>query len=268
MEYSTPLVSVVIPMYNSEKTIENTLKSVAVQTYKNIEVFVIDDGSTDGSASLVEHFARQNLQINIQLLKKQNGGVSTARNAGMKKCKGDYIALLDSDDEWLPNKLEIQIEIFKNNPWIDFLGSTRNDEHFTWFFFKKFSYLTHISSRLLLYKTFLTTPTTLFRRSILDTVGYFDETQKFAEEGNYWIRVCKDNQCVLQNESLVITGGGKPDFGFSGLSSNLKQMELGELKNIRDGLNLKIIGRIEYVFLVLYSLIKYVRRILIVKMRK
>jgi glycosyltransferase involved in cell wall biosynthesis len=268
MQNSSPLVSVVIPMYNSEKTIENTLRSVSTQTYTHIEVIVIDDGSTDSSASLVEQFAVQNPQMDIQLIRKANGGVSTARNAGMKQSKGDFIALLDSDDEWLPKKLEIQIEIFHNNPGIDFLGSTRNGEYFSRFFFKKFFYLTHISSRLLLYKTFLTTPTTLFKRTILDTVGYFDETQKYAEEGNYWIRVCKDNHCVLQNESLVITGGGKPDFGFSGLSSNLKQMELGELKNIRDGLNLKIIGRIEYVFLVLYSLIKYVRRILIVKLRK
>jgi glycosyltransferase involved in cell wall biosynthesis len=268
MNVNKPLVSVVIPMYNSAKTIINTLSSVEQQTYRNFEIIVVDDGSIDGCSRLVEEFAALRPHLSLLLLKKANGGVSTARNAGMKVSKGDYIALLDADDEWLPQKLTVQLAILRDNPEIDFLASTRNNEHVSRFFFKKFDYLTTISSRLLLYKTFLVTPTTIFKRQIIEVTGLFDETQRFAEEGDYWIRVCKDHRCVLQNESLVITGGGKPDFGFSGLSSNLKQMEIGELKNLRAGLRLKIIGKIEFAFLVLYSVLKYFRRILIVKLRK
>lgn len=268
MATNLPLISIVVPMYNSSRTIENTLKSVTDQTFNDYEVIVVDDGSTDDSAALVEAFIRAHPDRAIALIRKPNGGVSTARNAGMRVGKGEFIALLDSDDEWLPNKLEVQMDVLRKNPDIDFLGSTRNNEHFDRFIFKKFGYLTNISARLLCYKTFLITPTTIFKASILSTVGYFDETQKFAEEGNYWIRVCKDNNCVLQNESLVITGGGKPDFGFSGLSSNLKGMEMGELKNLNDAFNLKIVGVLEYGFLISYSLLKYVRRMIIVKLRK
>ena len=120
----------------------------------------------------------------------------------------------------------------------------------------------------MLLKTFLVTPSVIFKKKILDNTGFFDEQQKFAEEGDYWIRICNKNNCYLVNESLVITGGGKPNFGFSGLSSNLWQMEKGELKNMKTALNLKIINIFEYFFLVIYSIAKFIRRLIIVKLRK
>ena len=186
----------------------------------------------------------------------------------MRRAEGDYIALLDSDDEWLPKKIEKQMSIFEKNSDIDLLGTNRNNEHFKIFLGFKFNYLTKISSKLLLLKTFLVTPSVIFKKKILDNTGFFDEQQKFAEEGDYWIRICNKNNCYLVNESLVITGGGKPNFGFSGLSSNLWQMEKGELKNIKTALNLKIINIFEYFFLVIYSLVKFIRRLIIVKLRK
>ncbi|RFM26663.1 glycosyltransferase family 2 protein [Deminuibacter soli] len=262
-----PKVSVVIPMYNSEKTIARTIDSVFKQTYKNWELIIVNDGSVDTSEAIVREIISKNTQFSIQLIVKENGGVSTARNAGMRAATGDYIALLDADDEWLPHKLEMQIKVLTEDSSIDFLGSARNGEKYTRFLWKKFDYLTPISARILLYRTFFVTPTVIFKKKILEEVGFFDETQRYAEEGNYWIRVSKSHHCVLQNESLVITGGGKPHFGFSGLSSNMKGMEKGELKNMRDGLNLGVIGKFEYLFLVTYSLAKYVRRILIVKLR-
>ena len=108
----------------------------------------------------------------------------------------------------------------------------------------------------------------IFKNKILSNIGFFDENQRFAEEGDYWIRICNKNNCYLLNESLVITGGGKPSFGFSGLSSNLWQMEKGELKNMKTALSLKIINLFEYFLLVIYSLLKFVRRLMIVKFRK
>jgi glycosyltransferase involved in cell wall biosynthesis len=263
-----PLVSVVIPMYNASQTIRGTVESVLMQTSKDFEIIIVNDGSKDDSLIVVQDLIEEYKEARITLIDKPNGGVSSARNAGMKRAQGDLIALLDSDDEWLPEKLATQLEVFNNHPEIDFLGTNRNDEHFTRFFFKKFAELTPISSRLLLYKTFFVTPTVIFKRSILDKVGYFDESQRYAEEGNFWIRVCKDHTCVLLNRSLVVTGGSKPHFGFSGLSSNLREMEKGELKNIRDARRMSIVGRLEYAFLVMYSLLKYVRRIIIVKLRR
>ena len=262
-------ISVVIPMYNAENTILTALNSIKNQTYKcNYQIIIVNDGSKDASKTIVENYIIRNPQMNITLVDQANGGVSKARNEGLRRAKGGYIALLDSDDEWLPKKIEKQMSIFEKNSDIDLLGTNRNNEHFKIFLGFKFNYLTKISSKLLLLKTFLVTPSVIFKKKILDNTGFFDEQQKFAEEGDYWIRICNKNNCYLVNESLVITGGGKPNFGFSGLSSNLWQMEKGELKNMKTALNLKIINIFEYFFLVIYSIAKFIRRLIIVKLRK
>jgi len=266
---STPSVSVVIPLYNAERTILRTLESVSAQTYLPKEIIIVDDGSTDGSFALVNGYVLHYTgTIQIKIHQQPNLGVSRARNVGMKHSTGDYIALLDADDWWQPEKLARQLAVLQEHPTIDFLGSNRNGEHWKQWLFKKFDHLTTISAKLLLYKTFFVTPTVIFKRSILKEAGFFDETQRYAEEGNYWIRVCHKYHCVLLNESLVVTGDGKPNFGFSGLSSNLKEMEKGELRNMQLGYRLGVVGKMEYLFLVIYSLIKYIRRIAIVKLRR
>ncbi|WP_298740351.1 glycosyltransferase family A protein [uncultured Chitinophaga sp.] len=263
-----PLVSVIIPLYNAADTIRGTVESVLRQTVKDFEIIIVNDGSRDDSLAVAQNLIEEFKDEKITLIDKPNGGASSARNAGMRKAQGSLIALLDADDEWLPDKLATQLEILNRHPDIDFLGTNRNDEHFKRFFFKKFANLTPISSRLLLYKNFFVTPTVIFKRSILDKVGYFEESQRYSEEGNFWIRVCKDHHCVLLNQSLVITGRNKPHFGFSGLSSNLREMERGELKNIRKAHELGVIGRLECYFALTYSYFKYLRRILIVKLRQ
>lgn len=268
MKIQDKLISVVIPAYNAANTITRTIDSVYNQTYRNLEVIVVNDGSTDNTLELVTQYKESKKDINIIIIDKTNGGVSTARNAGMKVAKGDFIALLDADDFWSFNKIERQLEIFTQYPNIDFLGTNRNNEYFRWFLFKKFSKITVISAKFLLLKWFFVTPTVMFKKKILNSVGDFDESQKYAEEGNYWLRVCKDNCCALLNESLVTTGDGKPHFGHSGLSGNLIEMQKGEYKNLKDALNLKIVNLFEYAFLVVYSTSKYVRRILIVKTRR
>jgi glycosyltransferase involved in cell wall biosynthesis len=260
-------ISVIIPMYNSSKTIVSTLDSIKKQTILPFEVIIIDDGSMDESVAIVEDFIFNNSSLNIHLVKKANGGVSSARNIGIKIANGDWIALLDSDDVWLPNKLERQIQVLSENPKIDFLGTNRNGEHFDKILWKRIGFLTKISPKLLLVKFVFVVPTVIFRQKIISVVGYFDESQKYAEEGNYFIRIAQKYNCFLLNESLVITGGGKPHFGHSGLSGNLKEMEKGELKNIKYALNLKVINTIEYYCLSFFSILKYVRRIAIYKSR-
>ncbi|QNL51586.1 glycosyltransferase family 2 protein [Olivibacter sp. SDN3] len=265
-----PLVSVVIPMYQSEATIQRALTSVVRQTYRPMEVILVNDGSTDASVSQAESYmaSHQEEQLSFQLLDQANGGASKARNTAMRQASGRYIALLDADDEWVPDKIAQQIAILEAQPSIDFLGTTRNGERWTRWFFKKFDRLTDISARLLLYKTFFATPTVIFKRSVLSTVGYFDEQQYHSEDANYWIRICKDHHCVLLNESLVLTGGGKPHIGHSGLSSDIRAMAAGEIKNMALGYRLGIVGRLEYLLLLFYCKMKYFRRILVVKSRK
>ena len=107
-------ISVIIPMYNAENTILTALNSIKNQTYKcEYEVIVVNDGSLDNSKKIVEEYILENPQLTIILINQINGGVSKARNEGLKRAKGDYIALLDSDDEWLPQKVEKQMLVFK-----------------------------------------------------------------------------------------------------------------------------------------------------------
>ncbi|MFK0687660.1 glycosyltransferase family 2 protein [Mesorhizobium sp. IMUNJ 23033] len=104
------LVAVIIPAYNAEAFIERTLASVLAQTHRNIEVIVVDDGSTDGTASIVRRLADGDRRI--KLLQQKNGGVASARNAGMRASKGTFIAPIDADDLWHPTKLEKQLRVF------------------------------------------------------------------------------------------------------------------------------------------------------------
>lgn len=260
-------ISVVIPMYNSEKTIVATLDSVFHQTYLPTEIIIVNDGSLDNSLNIVKDYISKHIEILVVLIDKENGGVSSARNAGMKVAKGDWIALLDSDDEWLPNKLQRQKEVLEQNPQIDFLGCNRNGEFFKNVMFKKLNLLSQIKPKDLMFKFLFVVPTVIFKRIIIDKIGFFDETQRYAEEGNYFIRISNKYNCYLLNESHVITGGGKNHFGDSGLTANLYEMEKGELKNLIFALKNDIINIFEFIFFTIFSILKYFRRVIIVLLR-
>ncbi len=103
-----PLVSVVIPMYQSEAWILDTLASVAAQTYPQVEVIVVDDGSTDRGADVVAEYAAS-ADTPVRLIRSENQGVASARNRGIAESTGSLVALLDADDRWLPRKLELQV---------------------------------------------------------------------------------------------------------------------------------------------------------------
>lgn len=108
---SRPLISAVIPVYNGELFLSETLDSVFAQTYASIEVIVVDDGSKDNSAEIVARYKPA-----IKYFWQENGGPGRARNAGIRAASGDYIAFLDHDDIWLPEKLEVQAEVASRHP--------------------------------------------------------------------------------------------------------------------------------------------------------
>ena len=257
-------ISVVIPMYNAAKTIERALNSIKDQTFKcNYQIIVVNDGSKDNSQEIVEKYIADNPQLNITLINQLNGGVSKARNTGLKHASGNLIAFLDSDDAWKEEKIEEQLKIFKNHYNVDFLGTG-----FAGFGIKaKIGKLKKISFEDLLFRNYFQPSTILMKREIVDKVGYFDENQKYAEEGNYFFRVSKDFKCFFLNQELIVFGDGKSGFGESGLSANLKEMEKGELKNLKFAYENKWIGFGLYFVTVCFSLLKYLRRIVIVKLR-
>jgi glycosyltransferase involved in cell wall biosynthesis len=105
-----PLVSVIIPNYNYAEFVGEAIESVLSQTYKNIEIIIVDDGSTDNSIDILSSYLSE-----ITLVSQSNSGVSSARNAGLVKASGEYVCFLDSDDVWFSNKIEIQISHLLNN---------------------------------------------------------------------------------------------------------------------------------------------------------
>ena len=104
-----PLVSVIVPAWNAERTLRATLESAAAQTYRNLEILVIDDGSADTTAAIAEEFCGS--VPRAVLIRKKNGGVASARNRGIAAAQGDWIAPLDSDDLWHPSKIRKQVEV-------------------------------------------------------------------------------------------------------------------------------------------------------------
>lgn len=106
------LISIIIPLYNGERFIEQTIKSVLAQTYENWEVIVVDDLSTDSSIEIIKKYVQKDKRIRFYIL-SEKGGASIARNKAILEAKGDYIAFLDSDDVWKPNKLEEQLAFMK-----------------------------------------------------------------------------------------------------------------------------------------------------------
>ena len=105
-----PVVSVIIPTYNHAMYIERTLESVFQQTYKNYEIIVIDDGSTDNTQEVIKSYENK-----ITYICKENEGTAKSRNLGLKIAKGKYVAFLDSDDLWMPQKLELQVTLLDKN---------------------------------------------------------------------------------------------------------------------------------------------------------
>ncbi|HKO75787.1 MAG TPA: hypothetical protein VJU52_01135, partial [Flavobacterium sp.] len=109
--------------------------------------------------------------------------------------------------------------------------------------------------------------TVIFKKEILNDIGYFDEKKKYAEDAYYFIKIAQTKQCYLLNESLVITSGGKAYFGEKGLSSNLWSMQKGELSNLKYALRSSIINTVEYCFIFIFLMLKYFRRVWLVKFK-
>lgn len=255
------MISVIIPVYNAEKSLEKSLISIKNQTWEGVfEIILVNDGSSDRSKTIIENYQQNHQDQNIILINQENRGVSKARNAAMKIAQGDYIALLDSDDEWLPEKTEKQMKFLENQN-IDFITSLWNNENITFpYKLQPPNKLVKITLKKLLFKITGQTSTAIFKRKIFENTGFFDENQNYSEDANYWMRISEKNQMYLLPEKLVIAGNGKKSFGFSGLSANLKEMEKGIQKNIWEMYQTKRINFPEYLFYFVISKLKFAIR--------
>jgi glycosyltransferase involved in cell wall biosynthesis len=219
-------VSVIIPTYNRADKVCRAISSIIDQTYKDIEIIVIDDASTDTTIKRLDEFGSQ-----IKIIRhEKNMGVSAARNSGIRTAKGEYIALLDSDDYWLPEKLEVQIAFFNANPdavicqarelWIRH-GRRVNpgNKHL------KPSGDIFIPSL----KLCLVSPSAvMFKKSLLDEVGMFDEEFPVCEDYDLWLRITYRYPVYLIEQDLLVKEGGAPDQ----LSASIKGMDMYRIKSM------------------------------------
>lgn len=263
-------ISVVIPAYNSRLTILQALDSVysqIVKSYVKFEVIVVNDGSTDDTLNLLDNYIAKNLVENLYVYTKLNSGVSSARNLGISVASGEWIAFLDSDDIWLPNKIQLQIDVIETVPDVNFIGCARNNERLS-ILGRKVDLLYNASVDDLLLKMFPQTSTALVRKELLNQVGGYNEKMTHSEDGELWIRLCRFGGFYYMPESLVFTGNGKGNYGVSGLSANLKKMQEGSL-NILDicYMNGTIPSWLKYQTFRLFYILKYWRRLFAIKVK-
>jgi len=261
------LISVIIPMYNSKDTILLSIESVLKQTYQgDIEILVINDGSSDGCETLVEDYISDNKSsIPIKLINKKNGGVSSARNLGIQESRGEWIALLDSDDIWLPEKLEKQVNTIKKNKEIKFIGTVINNEYYP-YFKKSNNKLYTLNAKEIITKWYPQTSTALIHKDVFIKSGLYDKLITHAEDGELWLRIVLFYELFVLNENLVNRGTQKRSFGDCGLSSNLFTMHQGEIYIIKNAKKRKQINLLYFLFFYCWLSVKYIRRRIIVMM--
>lgn len=202
-----PQVSVIIPAFNAAKTLIRAIDSVHRQNIQALEIIVIDDGSIDGTADVLMNSIQPGEQIQlIRMLK--NSGVSAARNAGIQRARGQYLAFLDADDIWLPGKIQKQIGVMEHDPAITLVSCNSRLVSEAGHLLK----FGHINRppvegaeawKTLLIYNFLPTPTIMTYRNLVAEIGGFDETLAIAEDLDLWIKLALRGKVAIVNEVLT-----------------------------------------------------------------
>lgn len=202
-----PYISIILPVYNRQHTIAKAIQSVLNQTYEHFELIVVNDASTDRTESVIRSFHDSRIRL---FTHDRTKGASAARNTGIRHAKGEWIAFHDSDDEWLQNKLEKQVEIVnlygnvEPSPII-YTGFYRyNQNGFREYIPSKF--LTDKEGYIinsLLKGNFVTTQTVLLQKDCLEKVGGFDEGLPRFQDWELWLRLAPEHPFILIDEPLV-----------------------------------------------------------------
>jgi glycosyltransferase involved in cell wall biosynthesis len=201
-----PLVSVVVPTYNRAHLVCEAIGSALAQTYRNVEVLVVDDGSTDGTRQALER--RFGADPRMRVVAQEHGGPGPARNLGIRSTRGSLIAFLDSDDLWLPEKLARQVAQLRARPRaaLSFCDARLEDagsDGETRFRTKGFRGDTSLAEMVAI-NFAMCTSTTLVRRSVLDDLGAYDESLPCAQDWDLWIRVLARYPVVALDEVLAV----------------------------------------------------------------
>ncbi len=202
-------VSIIIPVYNRPVMLVRAIESILNQTYQCFELIVVDDGSDEPLDQLETQFD----DTRIRVVRQNHKGVSSARNRGVKLAKHDYIAFLDSDDEWLPEKLEQQMRFFEHNPasricytgekWVRHgkrFNHPKSREKFSGDIFER-----------CLEDCFIGCSTVVMHKSLFDEVGGFDTSLAICEDYDLWLKISARYPIVLLEQPLIKKHGGHKD---------------------------------------------------------
>jgi glycosyltransferase involved in cell wall biosynthesis len=208
---TTPVVTVIIPSYNCEAYIDQTLDSVLAQDLHDIEVLVVDDGSTDRTRELVSRRGG-----NVRLLPQANQGVCAARNRGIREARGEFICLMDHDDYWYPHKLSSQVELMRSHAEVSVvysafllwhrasdgqfpdpasfdLGADGIDPDYSGWIYHQ-----------LLIDCWMLTSTAMFRREVFERCGVFDESLPYSEDWDLWLRIAQCYPFIMQTRATTL----------------------------------------------------------------
>lgn len=221
-----PIISVVIPVYNGEKTIKETIDSVLKQTLADFELIIINDGSIDRTLEIISSIKDERLKV----FSYPNAGLAASRNRGISLAKGQYISFIDADDLWTPDKLELQLKALEENPeaavaysWTDCIDESGK-------FLGKCSYLSFsgdVRANLLLTNFIESGSNVLIRTEALKKVGYFDESRKSGEDWDMWLRLASDYSFIAVSKPQVLYR-----ISSTSMSTNLWRMEAESMEVI------------------------------------
>jgi glycosyltransferase involved in cell wall biosynthesis len=222
-----PLISVIIPVYNRKDLLPRAIKSVLNQSYTDLEVIIIDDCSTDGTSDLDLGSPDKRISHYRQPIRS---GVSKARNDGVLRAKGEWLAFLDSDDEWLREKLTLQTQWILAHPNVEIVqtkeiwirNGTRVNPPQT---HDKFGGDLFEAS---LDRCMITPSSVILSRKLFDLVGGFNESLPACEDYDLWLRICLSQRVGLIDEYLLIRYGGHADQ----LSSNVIILDRFRIRSI------------------------------------
>ncbi|WP_069789917.1 glycosyltransferase family 2 protein [Cyanobacterium sp. IPPAS B-1200] len=250
-----PLISVIIPVYNGEKTIQETIKSVLQQTFTDFELIIINDGSTDNTLEKIAQIEDDRVKV----LSFANQGVSAARNLGIANSQGDYLAFLDTDDLWTEDKLELQLKALQENKEAVLAYSWINNIDKNSKFLRSYSHILlngYVYEKLLISNFLGTASNPLIRRKVFAEIGNFEESFPYAEDWDLYLRIAKkyDFVCVplpqilyrISSNSLSTNTTKMEKYGllvieknFADISPSLKSLKKSTLSDFYMYLSLK-----------------------------
>jgi len=231
-------ISVIIPTFNRRYVLHRAIESVVNQTRPPIEIIVVDDGSTDGTRDwLVNTFPL------VKYIYQDNKGVSSARNRGIEVSKGSWVSFLDSDDEWMPTKLEEQESYIIENPEIKFchtneiwirngvrVNQMKKHQKYGGDIFEKCLDICRISPS-----------SVLIKKDVFDDIGLFDESLRVCEDYDMWLRYTSRFSVLFLDRQLIIKYGGHSD-QLSRVNSGIERYRIRSLENL---LNSNIISEVQ-----------------------